>query len=606
MVEELFEVATEFRFDVGEAILNTNKLQGAVDGLDRTVNTALTNLQYLAGGLVAHLGLGAGGIIGVLTKAYKVSEDFNLATLGFSNNISTNMEFLTGTIDTFNERLTSSRDILGQIGKEAYDAGLSSGELGNVVQRIATPLASKGKLGHNYEGAIGMGKNLLMASSAVGLNSGVATESLARALTDRMALHGALFQRLVGTQAFRQAGVRTQGQLIGMDTGKKIDMLSKALAQLGGNADFINYRLGLMSTKFLQLYENINNFLKPIGDAIMIPLRKIFDGVNKWMHENGPRMGMAIGKVITDLFSDPEKFLVNLQQARHFKDDLKRAMDWTSIALLSTSVLGFFNKTKPLGLMIEGWLGIEAGGGFLAILSSDAGWLTKAIKMISSAFAEFLPNVAALTFFFQIFSRARIKAQINDAKAWATMAPDFLDVFVKMKDSIANIFLPLTMAIEVWSDWLAVLFETSVMGKILLYSLKGLAVILEFLGNLVVRILGVISGAMSSVIGSVFGASVHDDKSIGGVFKNIIADFKEGYNDFTTKNLSGQGKTPSPLTKIDNHNHIEARFDMREQLEPDRIAFSVTEHLKKLAISATQGPGSSLHGAFAGRVAGSR
>lgn len=604
MVEELFEVATEFRFDVGEAILNTNKLQGAVDGLDRTVNGALTNLQYLAGGLVAHLGLGAGGIIGVLTKAYKVSEDFNLATMGFSNNISSNMDFLTGNIETFNDRLTASRDILEQIGKEAYGAGLSSSELANVVQRIATPLASRGKLGHNYEGGISMGKNLLTASSAIGLNPGVATESLARALTDRMALHGALFQRLVGTQAFRQAGVRTQGQLIGMDTGKKIDMLSKALAQLGGNAEFINYRLSLMSTKFIQLFENINNFLKPIGDAIMIPLKRIFDGVNKWLATNGPRIGQAIGKVITDIFADPEKFLINLQQLRHFKDDLHRAMHWTSVGLLASSVLGFFNKTKPLGEMVEGWLGITKGNGIIAILQSEAGWLTKAIRLISGAFSEFLPNVMALTFFFQIFSRARIKAQINDVKSWADMLPDFIDAFIKLKDSVANIFLPLTMAIDVWSDWLAILFETSVMGRFLLGTLKLLATVLEFVGNLVVRLLGVMSGALSSVIGSMYGSTAHDDHSFTGIFKNLVKDFKDGYNDFTDKHLSGQATPPRLPPNINNHNHIEARFDMREQLEPDRIAFAVTESLKKLTINALQGPGQ--HHAFAGKIAGSK
>ncbi len=75
-LEEAFEVATEFRFDVGNAVIGTDRLTDSVGNLDRAVSGAMTNLQYLASGLVAHLGFGAGGLLGILTKSFHVSEEF--------------------------------------------------------------------------------------------------------------------------------------------------------------------------------------------------------------------------------------------------------------------------------------------------------------------------------------------------------------------------------------------------------------------------------------------------------------------------------------------------------------------------------------------------
>ena len=61
--------------------------------------------------------------------------------------------------------------------------------------------------------------------------------------------------------------------------------------------------------------------------------------------------------------------------------------------------------------------------------------------------------------------------------------------------------------------------------------------------------------------------------------------------------LGGDGATIVQNT-VTNVGKIEARFDMREQLEPDRVAFAVTDHLKRLAANPTQGRGQSLSSPF--------
>ncbi len=595
MLEEAFEVATEFRFDVGHAVLGTQQLQGAVDSLDKSVQGAMTNLNFLATGLVAHLGLGSGGLLGILTKAFKVSEEFTGDTLNFANNISSNFQFLSGHIETFNDRLESSRNILGDIRKEALIAGLDSHQLGSVVQRISAPMAKHEKLGTNYAGGIQMARNMMLASSAVGIHPQQMTETIARAMTDNMSIHGAVFQRLVGTQAFRDSKISNQGQLLHMDGGKKIDLLTKALAQLGGNAEFIAYRMNLISVQFQIFKTHLEELLKPIGDAIIVPLKKMFIAANAWLSKNGPAMGQAIGKVITDIIGDPEALLVNLGQLKNFKKDLHRAMDWTGFGILASTVLGFFTKTKGIGKALHNFLGLGQGEGFLTILSSEAGVVSKLFRLIGSAIADFIPNVAALLFFFQIISRAQTKAKIADAKDWLEMTPRFLEVFVKLKTAIANIFLPLTMAIDGFSDLLAPLFQTSILGHVFLFLLEQLVPIFQMLGDVVIAILGMLSGAMSSIMGVFYDLGSGKFKDI---MKDIIPNFKEGFQDFTTKHpFSGAG-TPSPQTVVYNNNKIEARFDMREQLEPDRVAFAVTEHLKKLTINAIQGSNDSFNRAW--------
>ncbi len=194
-------------------------------------------------------------------------------TLLFSNNIASNFQFLTGTIGTFNDRLNTSRNLLDMIGHTAYKAGLSGHDLGTVVQRIAAPMAAHGRLGHNYSGGINMARNIMLSGEAMGIHPQVMTETIARAMTDNMGIHGAVFQRLVNTQAFRGAGIRNQMQLQHLDGGKKIDLLNKALEQLGGNADYVRYRMNLISVQFERLKENLSAILKPIGDAIIGPMK---------------------------------------------------------------------------------------------------------------------------------------------------------------------------------------------------------------------------------------------------------------------------------------------------------------------------------------------
>lgn len=597
MIEEAFEVATEFRFDVGSAILGTNQLTSAVSNLDQAAAGAMTNLHYLASGLVAHLGLGAGGLLGILTKAFNVSEEFTSDTMNLAANIGSNFQFLTGHVNGFNEQLESSRAIMGDINRVATASGLSGHELGSVVKTIASPMAKHERLGTNYAGGIALAKNMMMAGEATGVGSRVMTETIARAMTDNMAIHGAVFQRLVGTKAFTDAHIRQQGQLTNMEGGKKIDLLTKALEQLSGGAQFVAYRMNLISTQFTILKDNLETLLKPIGDAIIVPLKKMFIQANLWLSQNGLALGEAIGRIVKSIFGDPEALYVNIRQMMAFKSDLSRAISITNKAILFAWIGSYFKWTEGIAAAVGGLFGLGKGAGFVEILASEGSMIWKIFRLMGTAIMDFLPNVNALLYFFQILSRARAKAEVIDAKEWLTLSPRILQALARLKEAFQAIMLPISMGMEFWSDLLAPIFTTTIWMRLFVNVMEDLAAVMEFVGNIVIKTLGKISGLASLFIGNQF---YDGPETFSGLYKNAVKNFKEGNDLFLQAHPLLNGSTPAVLPPhIENHNHIEARFDMREQLEPDRVAFAVTEHLKKLTINAMQGTGSSLHHGFA-------
>lgn len=600
-MEELFAVATEFRFDVGQAIIGSNALQGAVENLDGAVNKAANSLQYLAMGMVSHLGMGSGGVLGILTKAFKVSEEFTSDTLNFANNIGGNMQFLTGTVNTFNERLESSRGLMMEISKAANSTGLSSHDLMNTAMRFANPLNQAGKNGHNYEGAIGLAKNALVASQAVGVGPQMMTETIARALTDKMSIHGAVFQRLVGTKAFQDAHVKGQGQLTNMETGKKIDLLTKALGQLGGNAEFLAYRMNLISVQFQIFKNNVETMLLPIGEQLTRAMKKVFMVVNDYLQKYGPAIGQKIGGILGHIFDDPRGFIVNIMQLQRVKHDIRKAMDFTSFLITAGSILSFFNKTHGIGKAIEGFMGLSGGTGFIEILQSQGTVIGKTFRLIGTAIADFIPNFIAFFFLFQIISRAKAMARVEAIIHAIALAPKFIEALLKIKDAMVRIFEPLNIAIDQWARMLAALLSTDVIMDVTIWLIEKLASALSALADIVGWMLRMIKDEVTLMQEFLMDKASRNPE----ILKNLWSNIKTMGSDFMT--LPHPPNTPSVAPpNINNYNHVEARFDMREQLEPDRIAFAVTEHLKKLTINALQGPNNSLNRGFNQKTAGAR
>ena len=592
MIEQAFDVATEFRFDVGEALLNTRALQGAVSDLSKAADGALSSINYLASGLVAHLGFGSGGLLTILSKAVQISEAFNGSALNLANNISSNFNVLSGHINTFNDRLETSEQIMSDISSTAIKFGIDTSQLSSITQLVASPLAARKMLGTNYAGGIAMAKNMMLASESVGLPQHAGAEMLARGLSPGQSIGGKLFERLLQTPAFRSAHVLNPTQLAGMNQDRKIELLSKALEQLAGDSQWLASRLQHVGAQFQILKSQIEVLLKPIGDAIVKPLVKMLSMVNVYLSRHGKEIGENIAKFIGNIFEDPERLLVGLLQLRRFKDDFRRSVDVGGFLFLFAGIGKLLKPIKPLATWVEKFLGVKEGMGFLGILRSDAGILAKVFRLVGAAFADFIPVVASFLFFFQVISRAIAIAKIHDVIAMIDLIPRAMAAIAKMKTGIENILLPITMAIDGLAQMIAWIFESNILYRALLNTFESFATVLDLLGKGVVYAMGGVAAFLYMMIGF-----VDDIIHLRNPFTSALGNLKTGFQDFMAGHPFSSENNPT-VNQVTNIGKIEARFDMREQLEPDRIAFAVTTHLKKLAIDKRQGSGQAIDAAF--------
>lgn len=597
-MDDLFEVGTEFKFDVGEALVNTNALKGAVDNLSDSADSALTRLGYLAGGLVAHLGLGSGGLLTMLSQAVQLSEAFNAQSLMLSQNITSNFAVLAGTIGTFNDRLETSQMIMDNIRDTAIRVGLPAADLARMTTMFATPLANRGKLGTNYEGAIRMGKNVMLGAEMSGINPQAAAESVYRAMTDHMALHGALFARLANTPQFKNAHVTTQQQFMGMNADKKIDLLDRALGSLANDADALAYRLNSVKVQFQMLKDLVGEILQPIGNVLRGALANLFHGLTGFLKVNAKGMGESIARVLGDLLKDPQALFVNMRQLSHLKSDFSLAkklaeyfMIFRAVSWFATTVLGItFNG----GLVAAAFRYVVQG---LWSIMAFVPWgtiLTFVFNSLIAAVTEFLPVFLMFLWIFQTISRARAKAELSDIKEWTMLTPKFLNVFAKLKPAFENILRPFTFVTDVLSDLLAPLFSTATYGKAALWVLESLSEWFIDFGNAVVGMMAILNGAMAVLVNGIA------DLIHGHLPTDMGARYSKGFEAFWKYHQEPNDPNKSTSHHVTNIGKIEIRNDFKEQLEPDRIAFSLKEQLMKVAQNPTQARGGSFRAAFAG------
>jgi hypothetical protein len=601
MIEQAFEVATEFRFDIGSALINTKALTGAVDNLSNAASNAQNQLSYLAGGLVAHLGLGSGGIISALRRAVDVSEEFQTGMFGFMNSIDSNMQVLSGTINTFNDRLETSKMLMGNVNSEANRFGLSSKDLAQITGLVASPLAARGRAGTNYKGAISMARNMMLTSEAVGLPQTMGAEMLARGLTTG-AIGGKLFERLANTPAFRAQHIMRSEQLspMRMNDTRRIDLLTKALEQLGGNAEWLALRAKSLGFQFQLLKNRVDQLLRPIGDAIKAPIIMLFQKLNNWLQTYGPALGEALGKLITQFTADPKALITGLMQISHLKQDLKRAFEFAGLFQTLRFVIPILKSMGLIngGLLYGMFFALGRGLRYIWLVLSSPLFLG-ALRLIGSAIRAFLPEFLLFAAIFQSISRAKAKAKINDAEKGVDIGAKFLVVFQRISKYISVIFSPITYLMDALAEFISPLFRISTYASWALSAMTLLADFLKTFANVVLGISGQIIAVNAGLTESTrLKVIAQGPKAMEKTFETAYGarlSLFEKQHPF----LNGQ-EAPTAKSVVYNTNHIEARFDMREQLEPDRVAFAVTTHLKKLTLSAIGARGHAIDSGFAG------
>lgn len=651
----VFHVLTEFKFGIGEALLNSERLQGAVGGISEAADNALLSLTKLGAGAAIQAGLTGVGIAGILGKSIQIADKFALSQNAFSNIISSNMEHLQGQIGTFNDRLLVTETIFNKIGVAAREFALDEGELLDMVKLTSAQLIPKGLAGDNMQGSIDLSRNLLKSAPSLGLNIQDIQGQLLRTIEGGASMGDTLFRRLLtDTKAFAPfrggapggaQGGGMSGAAGGLATSmtkaanatakfnalkpeQRIKVLQEALQQfasdtsvLKANVDSLGGQFRLMSNL---LIGPISSILRPLGEALRKPIVQVMQTINHFLDTNGRQLIKSASRIISRLLEDPKKLLIDLMQLRELKKDVRMGahilgiVEFMSgipvILAFARRVLGLVPNLKILeralefvstaGQRLKTTL-FDLGGKAARFLFSMKG-LTFLFETAQFVVGSILFPLTLLVTILQGISRGIATAKVEDAEAFARLAPQIANFLEHMSVAMKNIFLPITLAIEGIAQITKEIFKMSTSVEFLTPALGGVAKFFEDFGESVVFVFGILAGAFSGlfqIIDNIARQGIAQAILGGTMFDGVGKAASEGMDDFIKRNTARVQEGKGVQNNVTNNNFsgsITIRNDFKEQQEPDRIAFKMSEQLQKLGQNRTQSRGRSLRAGFVG------
>lgn len=597
MVGQVFHVVTEFRFEVGSALLGTEKLQSAVEGVSSAADGALVSFQKLGLGVAAQFGLGAGGVLGVLGTAIKSFDKFKQSQLALANVMGTSA-------DPFAERMLAAATSMEKMRGMANEFGLPVDDLIQMTKLIGPMLnnertkSGQGLAGPGFSTAIDMSRSLLKSAPTLGIDPGLVAGQMQSMISGHASMSDTLFQRLVSdTQAmapFKESGSKGFNAL---DGAKRVEVMRKALAQFSKDADVLAGNVNTLRGQFTILSNQLTSsvsVLRSLGEALLVPIISVLKRANSFIAKEGLQIFQQLARGIGPLIKDPERLIATLMQLRNLKGDVSAATKVVSIAgaiLGAASALSFFGLKIPVVTSALGWMAamITAIEGPIKALTIGAGFggiLNSLVMLIT----RILGPMILLVGIFQLFSRAIAIARINDAKRLLELSP----LIAKVAATFSRIFDVFNEGFGKFAELIAPIFQVTGFLEFFIDILESLSEVtmLAMAGfqGLVFGILETLNQAKSFFTGGGFnGAAISDAFNAG--MDQMIERIMGGVD-------SGEGSLSSNVTNIAK---VEIRNEFKEQQEPDRIAFSLKDQLLKAAQNPTQKRGGSMQAATVGR-----
>jgi len=618
---QVFQVLTEFKFEASGAVAESKVLKAAVDGVSDAADGALNSLKSLSLGAVGALGIGS--FLGLLKSAVEVSDNFHRSTLDFATVIATNMQYLQGATGTFNERLSVTHAIMENIAKTADKMQLSQGDLFGVVKSIVPTLAPHGAAGDNFSNATSLASSALVAGGNLGLGAGEIGRELKNVLGGT-AEGGGLFGRLGATSAFKGGGGADTINAMAFKDRLKIvqaglDELGNDLGMVAARSNLLSVQLDRLKNVFFGDESGMGSILKPLGDALRMPLVEMLKGVNSYIRNEGGQIVGNLAQLVKSMVKKPEEMIVDLLQLRNLRGDLGKAKDTVQVIGAVTGIGAVLKFLTGNARFLNPAIGVTAGlfmvlrdafhrandpiskfvghvlliGTTMGIISAILVKLGMFWGVLKFALVEILAPLALFTVLFQALSRAQAKAHVEDAEALFNIAPKLSELMVRLKMAFSNITAPLRDIIEGWSELFKPFFAW---GTILAWMMPILQVgvsILEAFGQSIVGVMGIISGLITMLY-QIIDNAVH--------FKNPLAGtqeaFKNGFDDYVKSHLQKMDNGENVSNRVTNIGKVEIKNEFKENQEPDRIAFTVKDQLLKAAQNPTQAKGRSLQAAW--------
>ena len=585
MPSPIFTVLTEFKFEVGSALLQTERLQGAVDSLSNAANEALFTFQKLSMGIVAQF-TGGGGILGILGTAIQATDKFTQSQLALANVLGAQGG------GTFVERMQAAETIMNNIRKVANEFALPANELLNLTKLIGPMLGSKGLAGPNMGNAVDMSRFFLKSAPTLGIDPGLATGQLLRTIEGGASMNDTLFTRLtVDTKSMKEFFNNTKA-FNALQPEKRIAVLTKALKEFSSDSAVLSAQVNSLSGQLQLLKNNIVgafSVLRPLGDALTRPLIEVLRAVNAYVATKVGPIVEHLVRGMAPFIGSAEDILVTTLALR----DFKKVINFASTALVTTAAIhGLAWALKFLGvqatitdMLLRGVSGVFSLLG-KALSSLFAGGILVGLGKIATAFSTvagllitFLKPAFAFVLWFEILSRAFDIAKINTFKALAAAGVDIADIGARFMAMLGIV----NQGISNFAGALAPIFQVLLIEPAI-YALDKIskAFAMVFAG-----IQGFLFGLFETVmqIKSLFGGKGF---SFGAIKQASDAGAQDMFEKIFGKIEDGEGGVVSMQQNIGK---VEIRQDFKEQMEPDRVAFTVAKTLTDIARNPTQAQG---------------
>jgi hypothetical protein len=611
---DAFKVLTEFRFDVGNAVLNSETLRGSVDKLANSADQAQVAFQSLSAGLLGQFSLSQFSLIELLKKSIGAATEFGDVQQSFAQMLSANMNYLSGSVKTYNDRLQASKTIMNDIIGMSAHLGVPATALIKGTTVLGGTLAKEGLAGNNMMNATAIAAKVLKISPSIGIAPSAGAGQAAGILSGKSVAGNALFDALVGsTKSFKEFK-DSADSFIALPMKQRLDLLNQGLKELGDQAGPLGedaMTLSGLMDHLKDMFFGLAGFLKPIGDAILPALIKIVKEFSDRVGLVGKALGQSIGRLLTDALADPKKLLANLSAASKINKDFDMAKKVVGIGFVIEGLVAVLTK---LGLINGGLMRIvKVGLGFLmdglmmvfrgigtAIMSMGFAGLMFVLNMLAGIIGEVIFPMMVLISIFQGVRRAWEAARIEQAARLLELLPKIADMTERFWAALQNLLLPFEQIADGVEMLLKPLFSWILSIDILLGIVDVAVKIFEFLGTTMVLFEATISGVVMGIIGLIDDLKHLRFHDIG---KDWKTNFNMGVDDFINKNLKTVNKGGGVANQVTNNHfgNVEIKNDFKDNVEPDRIAFTMKDQLLKAAQNPTQSRGRSFQAGFATR-----
>jgi hypothetical protein len=365
------------------------------------------------------------------------------------------------------------------------------------------------------------------------------------------------------------------------------------MEEFTSQTDEVTARAGLLSNKLRVLrdtFSGLDGILLPLGDVIKGPVLQVITEFTNVADGPLRQVFMNLAEIAKPLAEDFRQVYVNLVQLSAAARDFQRA----TVALGILGIAAFIPKLLILRTAFKFVIAPLAGfigSIFKAIpLMTVLGVVFKGLVfVVTKLFAPFL----ALFTLFQTISRAVAIAQLKDAERLPQLLADFTGLFARFQVAIGNIFSPFTRVIDAIARFISPLFQYTFLLEKSVGPLTAIVQVFENLGRVVLLAQAGLQGIFFAIFQ--FVENIRSGK-IFDLTQGVSDAFNGGIDDFITRNRqaldSGDGVVSNQVTNIGK---VEIRNQFRENLQPDRIAFSLKEQLLKTAQAPTTARGRSFN-----------